>query len=200
MPTGYTSDLYEGKDVTVSDFILGCARAFGALVTMRDEPLDAPIPEEFEPSSYHADKIAEAEATLREMETISAGEMDRRAQADYRQALKRWQERRHEAAERRQRYEDMLEQVQQWRPPTAEHVGLQKFMVDQLEQSIKFDCSMDYDNRPALLTPAQWLIQQSEKAQHDIEYHRREHEKEVERATERSRWVKALRESLPVTA
>lgn len=200
MPTGYTADLYEGKDVTVSDFILGCARAFGALVTMRDDPMGAPIPDEFPASDYHADAVATAEAWLYEVREMDTEDIANRADRDYNQALDRWRERRAQAHDRRVRYERMLHQVRAWTPPTAEHVGLRDFMIQQLESSMQFDCSMTYDDRPTRLAPFEWRAQQIEKAQHDIEYHRREHEKEVERATQRSQWVKALRESLPVTA
>jgi hypothetical protein len=49
MPTGYTAPIADG--MTFEQFALGCARAFGALVTMRDEPSDAPIPERLEPDT-----------------------------------------------------------------------------------------------------------------------------------------------------
>ena len=200
MPTGYTSDLYEGKDVTVSDFILGCARAFGALVTMRDDRKDAPIPDEFPASDYHADAVATAEAWLDEVRSMDTDDIAEIADRDYSQSLNRWRERRAQAHDRRVRYERMLAEVRAWTPPTGEHVGLRDFMVEQLTRSIDFDCSMTYDDRPTRLAPFEWRAQQIEKAQHDIEYHRREHEKEVQRATERSQWVQALRESLPVDA
>jgi len=60
MPTGYTYPVVEGKITEFSDFALSCARAFGALITMRDDPHDTPIPETFEPSDYNAKKLAEA--------------------------------------------------------------------------------------------------------------------------------------------
>lgn len=50
MPTGYTADLHDGKDVTFDQFVKQCARGMGALVTLRDAPWDAPLPERFEPS------------------------------------------------------------------------------------------------------------------------------------------------------
>lgn len=43
MPTGYTADLME-KGMEFKPFVLQCARAFGALITMRDDSLDAPSP------------------------------------------------------------------------------------------------------------------------------------------------------------
>jgi hypothetical protein len=197
MPTGYTSDLYEGKDVTVGDFILGCARAFGALITMRDDPADAPIPDQFEPSDYHAKKVAEAQERLMDLAAMSPEQMEREAFAEFEQAHARWVQRRSDAAARRERYEAMLCEVRRWRPPTADHDGLKVFMLQQLESSIDFDCSMSYDHEPVLLSAETWHRERVEKAKRDIEYHVRENEAECKRATERSQWVKALRESLP---
>jgi len=37
MPTGYTADLNDGKQVTFQEFTMKCARAFGALIEMRDD-------------------------------------------------------------------------------------------------------------------------------------------------------------------
>ena len=62
MPTGYTAKIADGQ--TFEEFILSCARAFGALVEMRDEPADAPIPEEFKPSAYHTTQIGVARAKM----------------------------------------------------------------------------------------------------------------------------------------
>ena len=39
MPTGYTIDLYEGKEVTFEEFVMKCARAFGALISVNYPPL-----------------------------------------------------------------------------------------------------------------------------------------------------------------
>ena len=43
MPTGYTADIQDGKITTLREYALSCARAFGALIMMRDDPHDAPI-------------------------------------------------------------------------------------------------------------------------------------------------------------
>jgi hypothetical protein len=60
MPTGYTNKIYNGDKVTFPEYALTCARAFDALVMMRDDDNDAEIPNEFKPSLYSAGKIAEA--------------------------------------------------------------------------------------------------------------------------------------------
>lgn len=196
MPTGYTACIGDGADF--QKYILGCARAFGALVTMRDEPAHAPIPERFEPSDYHAKAIKKAEATLRELDGMPLDEAERAANADYAAALKQNQERIQRNDDLRAKYTAMLQQVDAWQPPTSDHEGLKKFMREQIEQSIDFDCSNEYylKSAPTKLTAMQWRSDQVEKARRDIAYHSKEHADEVGRAASRTDWVKALRESL----
>ena len=43
MATGYTYPVVEGKITEFSEFALGCARAFGAFMHMRDDNSDAPL-------------------------------------------------------------------------------------------------------------------------------------------------------------
>ena len=62
MPTGYTAYVQEGA--TFEEFVWRCARNFGALVTMRDEPTDVPVPDAFTPSKYHLEQIAVLEQEI----------------------------------------------------------------------------------------------------------------------------------------
>ena len=64
MPTGYTADVMDGKVTDFKLFAMQCARAFGALVIMRDEPLNAEIPDEFSPSNYHFQELEQARERL----------------------------------------------------------------------------------------------------------------------------------------
>ena len=50
MPTEYTDAIADG--ISFNDFMMKCARGMGALIMMSDEPSDAPILEQFEPSDY----------------------------------------------------------------------------------------------------------------------------------------------------
>src|SRR5665213_2401224 len=94
MPTGYTSKLYEGKDQSFNEFVMRCARAFGALITMRDDPSDAPIPDEFTADSYYSERIA---TTTRELAEVSAWTQTQginAANASYAAAVESWNQRR----------------------------------------------------------------------------------------------------------
>lgn len=55
MPTGYTAAVEDGTITEFDDFAWQCARAFGALIMMRDDPMSAPIPQKFEPTAEHVE-------------------------------------------------------------------------------------------------------------------------------------------------
>ncbi len=59
MPTGYTAAVQNGTVTRFADFAMNCARAFGALVELRDE-MDAPIPDTFKPSTHHSESLKKA--------------------------------------------------------------------------------------------------------------------------------------------
>ena len=69
MPTGYTAEVQKG--ISFDKYALNCARAFGALVSMRDEPSDKEIPEKLEPSDYHFKAKATAENNLSTLNSLS---------------------------------------------------------------------------------------------------------------------------------
>lgn len=194
MTTGYTADI---NGVTFEQFAMRCARAFGALVLMRDQPSDAPIPERFEPSDYHLKKIEESKAELKKLNQMSMAEANQEAarlwDAEESNRVKRLEE----CRSLRQQYEALLAEAKAWVPPTADHIKLKEFMTQQLENTINFDCSEDYYLNPIpLLSAEQWLDQKKAKAQHNIEYHTQEHVEEVERTNGRNSWLQSLRESL----
>lgn len=194
MPTGYTHKIKDGQ--SFKDFVMGCARAFGALVMMRDEPHDAPIPERFEPSDYHKNKIIETERRITELENMSIDDALEAAENEHISELRRWQERESERTDLRNKYNAMMAEVVKWQPPTPEHQGLKDFMIEQIETSRRFDCSGTYDDKPKPLMPSEWKAKEMEKARRDIDYHTKEHAEEVNRTEGRNNWIKALRESL----
>lgn len=196
MPTGYTADVGDGKVTDFATFAMQCARAFGALITMRDEPSNAQIPDEFAPHDFHAKRLAEAKAELARLQALTVDQQTAEADAAHRSAVASWDRYEADKAAKRSRYETMLASVEAWRPPTADHAGMKKFMREQLTESIRFDCGPSYGARPVPRSRLQWYDDALAKARRDVEYHEAEHAKEVERAKSRTAWVKALRASL----
>lgn len=195
MPTGYTSDLAQGEQ-SFEDFVWRAARGMGALVMMRDEPMDAPIPERFEPSDYNLRKLREARAEAVRLEALTEEQADEEARADYAAAIARYEQREADRLAQRNRYSAMLAQVVRWTPPTSDHKGFQEFMAQQLRDSIKFDC--DYTAEcPQALPGAVWRETRLAKERDSIAYHAKEHMAEVKRTDNRNRWLAALRKSIP---
>jgi hypothetical protein len=193
MPTGYTAAIT--KDMPLETFVWVCARAFGALITMRDDPQDAPIPQKLEPSTYHRDALVEARHRLRIVQawtTEQAAEDQCIALKNEREASLRYAR---ERVEKRAAYERMLALVDTWQPPTSEHVELKKFMREQIEGSIDFDCRGATWIGREEVSPELWKSNQIAGATESIERHTREWEAEMRRTSDRNEWIAAIRQS-----
>lgn len=197
MPTGYTCDVSDGKITTLRDFALRCARAFGALITMRDEPFDAPIPEKFEPrTDYHDKAIREAREQLEKLTSMSPAQVTAAAKKDADKIAAGYAASDADRLARENRYKAMLAQVVQWEVP-AEITDLRSFMIEQLQESIRFDCGDMSKYRDKPIPAEQWLERRREGLLRDIAYHQESRAKEIQRTAERNAWLSALRSSLP---
>lgn len=196
MPTGYTADIKNGIDFKT--YAMNCARAFGACVSLRDDPGGGErIPECFEPSDYHLKAAEKARCDLSVLEAMTTEELERAASSDWEESEKRRLARLDDKREQRKAYEGMLAKAVAWKAPTPDHEGLRKFMCEQIEQSIEFDCSGDYDNAPAIrLSGESWADGRRATLLRDVQYHERKHAEEVKRAATRTAWVRALLEAL----
>jgi hypothetical protein len=194
MPTGYTAKLYEGKPQTVQEFILTCARAFVATIEQRDESLDVPPRPREARTEYHDDALTKATKALDAASRWTDEEANQFARDQHTKALARWEANCSEQLARRRRYEDMLMQVDRWVPPTDEHQGLKDFMLDQLRESIKFDCSV-YDP-PAAMTGVEYRQSSIECAERDLVYHTEQRRQEIERIDGSNLWIADLYGSL----
>lgn len=140
MASGYTYGVKDGTVTSFRDFAQTCARAFGANILMRDEPLGASI-REYEPNTYHRDELERAKARLYDAERMTLEEAGHLAAAAQNKALKALAESREAWALELVRYNQMLAAARAWEPPTPDHEGLKRFMIEQLEESIRRDCS-----------------------------------------------------------
>jgi len=192
------------KGQALEAFVMGCARAFGALIDLRDSPSDAPIPDKFEPSNYNAKRLIESREKLAMFKAMTGAEKASFGQAEKAadiQRIERWLEKDQAS---NVRLKDMAAQVQAWNPPTKEHQGLKDFMLQQLDVSKN---NVDYIQSllsEALAKSAMTYYETALlNAAQDIDYHTDENAKEIERANERTEWVRQLKlsiQNLPHTA
>lgn len=196
MPTGYTADIKDG--ISFKTYAMNCARAFGACLTLREEPLGAGIPESFEPGDYHRKAAQEIRGELVVLDLMTPAGWQRAADQAWDAAEMSRLMHMEDERKLREAYEAMLVKVKAWMPPTPDHDGLRDFMRTQIEQSIKFDCHADSYSAPTVrLHGEAWMIDRRTRLTRDLQYHEREHALAVERAAKSTAWVRALRDSLP---
>lgn len=195
MPTGYTAGIANG--MTFKEFVMGCARAMGALVTMRDEPMNAEIPFKFEPSNYHHEEGSKAADRLQSLIRMTKTQVEEEAVSAYRSELEDVARIKKERQELKTKYQAIYTQVLDWVPPSKDHVSFKEFMLRQLGDSLVHDCDTSYYDRPIVQKSGEeWRSEQIEKAKWSIGYHKESHNKELKRVEERNRWLKQLRDSL----
>lgn len=197
MPTGYTSIVADNENFTFPEFAMRCARNFGALIMMRDEPLDAPIPEKFEPSDYEKNEYEKAKVAYDNF--IANPPSDEDLEKQYNEYVALEMERFAAASAdkdiKRRRYNAMLLRVLKWHPPTPEHEGLKEFMIDQLHDSIDFDCS---EYQPVISDREGYIARNrsGEYLKEELDFYEKKWHDEIERTNSRNKWLKELRESL----
>lgn len=195
MPTGYTAKVEDGSITELKDYILTCARAFGALVHMRDDSLDKQM-ERCEPSDYHIKNLKIANDELEEFYKISDEDMEIEITKKYENELKGNKDYYEEGETQNARYDSMLKKVNNWIPPTKEHEALKEFAIQQISIS-KSDYHKSYkDKLPERLTLSEYKNMKEKQLKDNIDYHKKGYQKEVEKCKNANKWIDSLVESL----
>ena len=193
MPTGYTADVQSGKVTDFAEFAMNCARAFGACIALRDLPKE-PIPDEFKSRTHNAVWAEQARAELQALLEMTPSQIAEACESDYQSRLKSHRETQERNRVELRRYTDMLAKVEAWNPPTADHVELKQFMLEQLRDSIKFDIH-EFDE-PKRETVADWQIARVSDLRKTIARNERCQREEDDRTASRNEWIAELRKSL----
>ena len=200
MPTGYTHKVQETDDLPFDEFLWDCARAFGALIHMRDDSMGAQIklPEE---SDWHKNSLKEATSKLEKLQKMTLAQAKAERDRERERAQKNAKESLAEKLQSRKRYERMIKLVEAWSPPTSEHKGLKEFMLSQLNDSVKFDCNNDYYEdllKKKMVSPKEWLAAAIADAKYSIDYHSKKAREEHEDTLKRIEWIMQLQHSVPL--
>lgn len=195
MPTGYTSPIVDSSTpITLRQYVLRCARAFGACVELHDESLDTPLPKSFKPSSYHRNAANKARATVKRLSKMTKVQRVVYNKTEQAQMIKMCEDYIAKSAAENKRYYDMRALVEAW-APAPEIIELKSFMLQQIDLSIEKD---DYWNdQLAQAKETDYYTVNLAAAKRDIKYHTQEYAKEIERINQRNLWLKTLRNSLP---
>ena len=197
MPTSYTAKIAD--NISFRDFVLTCARAFGACVEQRDDDMGEKPKLKKLDVFYHENAIKDAKAKLKLIKEYTDSEIKLLIDKEFKNKINSTKKSLRENTELMAKYNKMLEAVKSWSPPTSDHEGLKKFMIEQIESSIKFDCNSDYYNRDLKkkkLTVGQYKKQLIDQTNWNIAYHTTGIEKEIKNVETSNKWITALYNSL----
>ncbi len=203
MPTGYTQGILDGSTKTFNDFAKLCMRAFGATIHMRDDSLDAEyVPDK--PSEYHLKAIEQALQLLDDSKNLSDEEIIARRKANLEESKTYHLQSIEKAKEGLLKLTDFLEKAKEYEPPTYDHVGIKKFMIEQITGTIDWDTKTKYHDEALEKINAELSnlnagdIRNGMKATaiKDLAYHETEHQKDIERIESRNKWVEDYINSL----
>lgn len=198
MPSSYTAPIHDGQDITFEQFALRCSRAMGAAIHQRDDGMDVEI-EEREVDGYYADRVAAASKALDAAEAKATEQWQAERDAKAAEIIAYNAELRVKSAAMADRYDGMIAQVEAWKPPTGEHVGLKEFMLQQLRESRQFDVS-DYQQPLPPEDVESYRATEIAGLARSLAYANEHMAKENEQVRSQNEWVRALRDSLAVTA
>lgn len=205
MPTGYTAPLYEGTPITPAQFILRCARAMGAAIMQRDDHPDVEIQLREVDTKYHDDRLKDLRRQLEAANARTDAEWAAMREAEIVEARRTAEEVEAKQREIYRRYVAMQKAIRSWKPPTEEHYNLRKFMLDQIDESIKFDTPALAPGRdtgwspdvPEEIPVAEYRAKVIRRLSKSIANTAEHIEKEHALVRSQNAWVTALRDSLP---
>lgn len=207
MPSGYTAYIYDSKDPDFREFTLLCSRAFGANVHQRDESLSSEIVLRT-PSSYDFDNALERLDEIKKLAAMSDAEVLEKIKEDHQQKIDSCTKRIEDTRILEAKYNQMLQKVEAWQPPTADHQGLKDFMTKQIKESMAFDCGVDWHEKRLkeyLLknkgdaTPDEWRAANIAEAFESFARSSRHYSEELERCRQANSWILQLAESLQLS-
>jgi hypothetical protein len=143
MPTGYTSGILDGKINTFEEFAIICTRNFGAAMHMKENSIFS----EYEPripDDFYSKNIEEWKEKLVRIKSMTDEEITEDFNSKMEEKLVYLREKLEEETGNLAKLNYILEKAKSWIPPTKDHYSLKKFMIEQLEVTIKNDGDASY--------------------------------------------------------
>lgn len=205
MPTGYTAYIKNGKITSGKEFLKLCTRAFGVAVDLKEESLDVPTPNHFEPHPYYEKAYKNAlvsrekayNMTLEKVkEDIISKYDDNKIRAE--KILKNYKD-------EDEKYLKVREEVEKWVPPTPEHENLKKFCLEQIDRSLNTslyewyeeDINMELDTSDD--TVIKYIDILKDNANKELKRTYENWQAELKRVEEKNLWMKQFLDSLEDT-
>jgi len=206
MPTGYTNGILNGEIKTFDEFAKQCIRAFGAAIHMRDDDFNKEY-EKIKPDNYYINSLNTAKEKLEKIKKASDNDIIKKHTKELKAYRKTYIEKIKVIKKDKELLESFLNKAENFTPPTSEHENFKKFMIQQLQETIKYDCNSyyyeqelhDVNERLNNINANDIRDNLVKRYEKDILYYTEGYEKEVENCNTSNEWVDTLLNSLNST-
>lgn len=203
MPTGYTEPILNGKITEFKDYAKLCMRAFGATIHMKDESLEVEY-ESRTPEKFYLEKVIELKSELDTLIKMSDEEILDKRRTEIKNDIEYHEKKLIESKENEEKLRKILKSAMTWEPPTEEHYGIKKFMIEQITETLKYDADSKWHvleikrlNEILInLNLSKVKEHYSKKLNKDIQYYVERGELDIKRVNESNKWVEQLLKSL----
>lgn len=142
MPSGLTEKIYNGEDMSLRNFALKCAKKFGFGYYASNYG-ESDLPKDKMPIHKPKDYTEELNNAKQKVKYYESLKSDNTYLDEYRKVcderIREYEGYNRKDAELRQRYNDMIDKVNNWK--VDESLGfLKDYMLSQLNESLEFDC------------------------------------------------------------
>ena len=204
MPTGYTAQIENGKITNAKEFLLLCTRAFGVAADLKDAPLSAPTPIEFEPDEYYKINLQRRKQELEKLELMTIDEFIKQEKRSMQESAEFAREHIEKMESVNKRYMQIREVIVKWNPPTTSHENLKKFALEQIDKSIYSEDEFRWaakriERSNNERSQEEWnnlLNEYIEAAKEDVQRAKKHYDDEVKFARQNTVYMKALIESI----
>lgn len=200
MPTGYTAGVMDGTITEFKDYAFQCARDFGALVMLRDDPITPDIPT-LKVEGYYLAEVKRSEKEVERLSIMTSKQIEAEFLKYKAREIKYHTKGIKDQEKTRKRYLKMLEEAKKFVAPTDEHVEYRDFLISQLEESLNWDCGSNYHQEQL----AKVKRKKSAKAWHrevlaaeksGLKYARKSLKEETDRVKSRNDWLNQLKKAV----
>lgn len=201
MPTAFTAPIYYGEDITFEQFANSCLRNFGIYLRFEGKCPNLSryeIPDKIYPSDYYKKKYEESKAEYEKH--LATPKTKEELEAEYivyvNGVIKGNEDRVKKNEALKNRYNAMLSKVRSWIPPSEDYKCIKDFMVNQLTDSLDFDCSHVYVEN--IIPKDEWIQKQANRTDlmESIMYNLEHYNKEIIAAEKDTQWLKTFSESI----
>jgi len=190
MPTGYTAAVCEGEQ-SFTDFAISCAKAFGACLEQREDPLTT-LPKPIAVSDYRTTSLANAIKELEHLRSLTLEQQLALSKKHSKDNVIHYKEQIAKKKIVRARIKKKLAETRAWKvPKSIRHV--KEFMIKQLLETLDHDGDVSYYvgalAEVKTAGPNDYYITALDCAEKSVEYNQKALAEESNRVNEQHQWI-----------